>query len=140
MRVMVIGGGGREHAIVWALKKSDKVKEIYCAPGNAGIASLAECVPIGVDRFDELIRFAKEIPIDLVVVGPDDPLADGIVDAFEAENIPIYGPRRNAAEIEGSKIFMKHLLKNTAFRPPNTRHSPIMSRRWPTCADNPLRS
>ncbi|ALS29999.1 phosphoribosylamine--glycine ligase [Paenibacillus sp. 32O-W] len=111
MRVMVIGGGGREHAIVWALKKSDKVKEIYCAPGNAGIASLAECVPIGVDRFDELIRFAKEIPIDLVVVGPDDPLADGIVDAFEAENIPIYGPRRNAAEIEGSKIFMKHLLK-----------------------------
>ncbi|MBW7474855.1 phosphoribosylamine--glycine ligase [Paenibacillus oenotherae] len=111
MRIMVIGGGGREHAIVWALNKSDKVKQIYCAPGNAGIAELAECVPIPVNRFGDLIQFACDNAIDLVVVGPDDPLADGIVDAFEERNIPIFGPRKNAAAIEGSKIFMKDLLK-----------------------------
>lgn len=111
MRILVVGGGGREHAIVWALKKSEKVKEIFCAPGNAGIAQLAEVVPIAVSEFDELIRFAKDAAIDLVFVGPDDPLADGIVDAFEAAGIAAYGPRKNAAEIEGSKIFMKNLLK-----------------------------
>lgn len=111
MRIMVIGGGGREHAIVWALNKSDKVKQIYCAPGNAGIAELAECVPIPVNRFGDLIQFAIDNAVDLVVVGPDDPLADGIVDAFEERNIPIFGPRKNAAAIEGSKIFMKDLLK-----------------------------
>ncbi|KRE22812.1 phosphoribosylamine--glycine ligase [Paenibacillus sp. Soil522] len=111
MRILVVGGGGREHAIVWSLKKSEKVKEIFCAPGNAGIAQLAECVPIAVSEFDELIRFAKEASVDLVFVGPDDPLADGIVDAFEAAGIQAYGPRKNAAEIEGSKIFMKNLLK-----------------------------
>ncbi|MGO4344551.1 phosphoribosylamine--glycine ligase [Paenibacillus sp. MCAF9] len=111
MRILVVGGGGREHAIVWALKKSKKVKEIFCAPGNAGIAQLAEIVPIAVNQFDELIQFAKDAAIDLVFVGPDDPLADGIVDAFEAAGIVAYGPRKNAAEIEGSKIFMKNLLK-----------------------------
>jgi len=111
VRLLVIGGGGREHALVWALKKSDKVKEIYCAPGNAGIAQLAECVPIPVSRFGDLIQFAVDHAIDLVVVGPDDPLAAGIVDAFEARGIPIFGPRQNAAEIEGSKIFMKDLLR-----------------------------
>lgn len=111
MRILVVGGGGREHAIVWALKKSEKVTNIFCAPGNAGIAQLAECVPITVGQFDELISFAKDKAIDLVFVGPDDPLADGIVDAFEAHGIKAYGPRKNAAEIEGSKIFMKNLLK-----------------------------
>ncbi|MDQ0114993.1 phosphoribosylamine--glycine ligase [Paenibacillus harenae] len=111
MRILVVGSGGREHAIVWALKKSEKVKEVFCAPGNAGIGQLAECVPIAVSEFAELTRFAKEASIDLVFIGPDDPLADGIVDAFEAEGIPTYGPRKNAAEIEGSKIFMKNLLK-----------------------------
>lgn len=111
MRILVIGGGGREHAIVWALNKSEKVKELFCAPGNAGIARLAECVPIAVSQFDELIRFAKDAAIDLVFVGPDDPLADGIVDAFEAAGIPAFGPNKAAAEIEGSKIFMKNLLK-----------------------------
>ncbi|QYR21168.1 phosphoribosylamine--glycine ligase [Paenibacillus sp. sptzw28] len=111
MRIMVIGGGGREHAIVWALNKSDKVKKIYCAPGNAGIAELAECVPIPVNRFSDLIQFTIDHEIDLVVVGPDDPLAEGIVDPFEEQGIPIFGPRKNAAEIEGSKIFMKNLLK-----------------------------
>jgi phosphoribosylamine--glycine ligase len=111
LRIMVIGGGGREHAIVWALNNSEKVKKIYCAPGNAGIAELAECAPIPVNRFADLIQFAIDHSVDLVVVGPDDPLAEGIVDAFEEQNIPTYGPRKNAAEIEGSKIFMKNLLK-----------------------------
>jgi phosphoribosylamine--glycine ligase len=111
MRILVIGGGGREHAILWALKKSDKVKELFCAPGNAGSAKLAECVPIAVSQFDELTAFAKDASIDLVFVGPDDPLADGIVDAFEAAGIPAFGPNKLAAEIEGSKIFMKDLLK-----------------------------
>lgn len=111
MRILVIGRGGREHAIVWALKKSPKVEKIFCAPGNAGIAGLAENVDIGEMEFARLVGFAKEQSIDLVVVGPDDPLAAGIVDEFEAASIPVYGPRKNAAEIEGSKIFMKNLLR-----------------------------
>ena len=111
MRILVIGRGGREHAIVWALKKSPKVEKIFCSPGNAGIAGLAENVDIGEMEFARLVGFAKEQSIDLVVVGPDDPLAAGIVDEFEAASIPVYGPRKNAAEIEGSKIFMKNLLR-----------------------------
>ncbi|GIO33636.1 MULTISPECIES: phosphoribosylamine--glycine ligase [Paenibacillus] len=110
MDILVIGGGGREHAIVWALRKSPKAGTIYCAPGNAGIGQIAECVPIAVHEFDKLTAFANDKNIGLVVVGPDDPLADGIVDAFEAKNIPVFGPRKNAAEIEGSKTFMKDLL------------------------------
>ena len=110
MEILVIGGGGREHAIVWALNKSTKADRIYCAPGNAGIGQIAECVPIAVNEFDKLTAFAAEKQVGLVVVGPDDPLADGIVDAFEAKEIPVFGPRKNAAEIEGSKTFMKDLL------------------------------
>lgn len=110
MDILVIGGGGREHAIVWALRKSPKAGTIYCAPGNAGIGQIAECVPIAVHEFDKLTAFAADKNVGLVVVGPDDPLADGIVDAFEAKNIPVFGPRKNAAEIEGSKTFMKDLL------------------------------
>lgn len=110
MDILVIGGGGREHAIVWALSKSPKAGTIYCAPGNAGIAQLAQCVPIAVSEFDKLTAFAAEKQVGLVVVGPDDPLADGIVDAFDATGIPVFGPRKNAAEIEGSKTFMKDLL------------------------------
>ncbi|MDR0267641.1 phosphoribosylamine--glycine ligase [Paenibacillus sp.] len=110
MDILVIGGGGREHAIVWALAKSPKAGQIYCAPGNAGIGQIAECVPIAVNEFDKLTAFAAQKQVGLVVVGPDDPLADGIVDAFEAKNIPVFGPRKNAAEIEGSKTFMKDLL------------------------------
>ncbi|MBW5445696.1 phosphoribosylamine--glycine ligase [Cohnella sp. CFH 77786] len=112
MRILVIGRGGREHAIVWALKRHDRdnTRRIYCAPGNAGIAQLAETVDIGELEFDRLVEFAREKAIDLVVVGPDDPLAAGIVDALEAGGLRVYGPRRNAAEIEGSKIFMKNLL------------------------------
>ncbi|GIO98259.1 phosphoribosylamine--glycine ligase [Paenibacillus lautus] len=110
MDILVIGGGGREHAIVWALAKSPKADKIYCAPGNAGIGQLAECVPIAVSEFDKLAAFAVEKQVGLIVVGPDDPLADGIVDAFDATGIPVFGPRKNAAEIEGSKTFMKDLL------------------------------
>jgi len=111
VNVLVVGGGGREHAICWSLAKSGKVSRLYCAPGNAGIAGIAECVPIGPMKFDELVRFARDHGIDLVVVGPDDPLAGGIVDAFEAAGIPAFGPNKAAAEIEASKIFMKNLLR-----------------------------
>ncbi|MNJ42950.1 Phosphoribosylamine--glycine ligase [compost metagenome] len=110
MDILVIGGG-REHAICWALAKSPKAGTIYCAPGNAGIGQVAEIVPIAVNEFDKLTAFAQEKQVGLVVVGPDDPLADGIVDAFEAKSIPVFGPRKNAAHIEGSKTFMKDLLK-----------------------------
>lgn len=110
MDILVVGGGGREHAIIWKLAQSPAAGKIYCAPGNAGIAQLAECVPIGVFEFDKLTAFAQEHGVGLVVIGPDDPLAAGIVDAFEAQNIPVFGPRKNAAEIEGSKTFMKDLL------------------------------
>ncbi|WP_150274766.1 phosphoribosylamine--glycine ligase [Paenibacillus tepidiphilus] len=110
MDILVVGGGGREHAIVWSLSRSPKAGKIYCAPGNAGIAQLAECVPIGVFEFDKLAAFAKEREVGLVVIGPDDPLAAGIVDVLEAEGLRVFGPRRNAAEIEGSKTFMKDLL------------------------------
>ncbi|GAB6928826.1 phosphoribosylamine--glycine ligase [Paenibacillus sp. JCM 10914] len=111
MDILVIGGGGREHAIVWALSKSPKTGKIYCAPGNAGIGQLAECVPIAVSEFEKLAAFAQEKQVGLIVVGPDDPLADGIVDAFDVTGIPVFGPRKNAAEIEGSKTFMKDLLQ-----------------------------
>jgi len=111
VNILVIGSGGREHAIVWSLARSSRVTKLYCAPGNAGIAQIAECVPIGVMEFDKLVRFAKDNAIDLVVVGPDDPLAAGIVDAFGEAGIPAFGPTKAAAEIEGSKIFMKNLLR-----------------------------
>lgn len=111
MRVLVVGNGGREHAIIWSLKKSPKVSDIYCAPGNGGIAGLAECVAIGVNEFEKLGQFAKEKQIDLVVVGPEDPLTEGIVDYLEAQGLKVFGPRKNAAIIEGSKVFTKDLLK-----------------------------
>lgn len=111
MKVLVVGSGGREHAIVTSISKSDKVSKIYCAPGNAGIAALAECVDIGVMDFDKLVAFAKDNAVDLVVVAPDDPLVAGAVDAFEAAGIRAFGPRANAAIIEGSKAFSKDLMK-----------------------------
>ncbi len=111
MKVLVVGGGGREHALCWKISKSEKVDKIYCAPGNAGIASVAECVPIKAMEFDKLVAFAKENSIDLTVVGMDDPLVGGIVDAFEAEGLRIFGPRKNAAILEGSKAFSKDLMK-----------------------------
>ncbi|MNH93232.1 Phosphoribosylamine--glycine ligase [compost metagenome] len=111
MRILVIGRGGREHGIVWALNKSPKVSKLFCAPGNGGIASIAECVPITELQFEEISKFAIDQAIDLVVVAPDDPLAEGLVDYLEERNIVAFGPRANAAIIEGSKVFTKNLLK-----------------------------
>jgi len=111
MKVLIVGGGGREHAIAYAVAKSSKVDKIYCAPGNAGIAGIAECVPIGVMEFDKLTEFALKEKIDLTIVAPDDPLVAGAVDAFEAKGLRAFGPRANAAIIEGSKAFSKDLMK-----------------------------
>ena len=111
MKVLIIGGGGREHAIIWKLSQSAKVDKIYCAPGNGGIMDLAECVDIPVMDFEKQIQFAKEKGIDLTVVAPDDPLAAGAVDAFEAAGLRAFGPNKAAAIIEGSKAFSKDLMK-----------------------------
>ena len=111
MKVLIVGGGGREHAIAWKVAQSPRVDKLYCAPGNAGIAEVAECVDIGVMEFDKLVAFAKEKEIDLTVVAPDDPLAAGAVDAFEAAGLRAFGPRANAAILEGSKAFSKDLMK-----------------------------
>lgn len=112
MKVLIVGGGGREHAIAVSMKKSSRVEKLYCVPGNAGIAQLAECEPsIGVMEFDKIIAYAKEKAVDLVFVAPDDPLAGGLVDALEAEGIRAFGPRKNAAILEGSKAFSKDLMK-----------------------------
>ena len=111
MKVLIVGSGGREHAIATAVAKSPRVDKIYCAPGNAGIAGLAECVAIGAMEFDKLVAFAKENKIDFTIIGMDDPLVGGVVDAFEAEGLKVFGPRKNAAILEGSKAFSKDLMK-----------------------------
>ena len=111
MKVLIVGSGGREHAIAWSVAKSPKVDKIYCAPGNAGIAEYAECVDIGAMEFEKLAAFAREKEIDLTIVGMDDPLVGGIVDVFEAEGLRVFGPHKNAAILEGSKAFSKDLMK-----------------------------
>lgn len=111
MKVLIVGSGGREHAIAWKVAQSPKVDKIYCAPGNAGIAEYAECVPISAMEFDKLAAFAKEHEVDLTVIGMDDPLVGGIVDVFEAQGLRVFGPRKNAAILEGSKAFSKDLMK-----------------------------
>lgn len=111
MKVLIVGGGGREHAIAYCVAKSSKVEKMYCAPGNAGIAELAECVPIGAMEFDKLVTFAKEKEIDLAIIGMDDPLVGGLIDEFEKAGIRAFGPRKNAAILEGSKAFSKDLMK-----------------------------
>ena len=111
MKVLIVGSGGREHAIACKVAQSKKVDKIYCAPGNAGISEVAECVPIGAMEFDKLVAFAKEKEIDLTVIGMDDPLVGGIVDVFEKEGLRVFGPRKNAAILEGSKAFSKDLMK-----------------------------
>ncbi|MBQ2257154.1 MAG: phosphoribosylamine--glycine ligase [Lachnospiraceae bacterium] len=111
MKVLIVGSGGREHAIATSVAKSARVDKIYCAPGNAGIGQIAECVPIGAMEFDKLVAFAKEKEIDLTIIGMDDPLVGGVVDAFEAEGLRVFGPRKNAAILEGSKAFSKDLMK-----------------------------
>jgi len=111
MKVLIVGSGGREHAIAWKVAQSEKVDKIYCAPGNAGCAEYAECVPIGAMEFDKLVAFAKENEVDLTVIGMDDPLVGGVVDAFEEAGLRVFGPRKNAAILEGSKAFSKDLMK-----------------------------
>ena len=112
MKVLIVGGGGREHAIAVSMKKSSRVEKLYCVPGNAGIAQIAECDPsIGVMDFDRIVAYAKEKKIDLVFVAPDDPLVGGLVDRMEAEGFRTFGPRSDAAILEGSKAFSKDLMK-----------------------------
>ncbi len=120
MKVLVVGGGGREHAICAALKKSPKVDELFCAPGNAGIAQVAQCVDLKATDVDGVVRWAKEHAMDFVVVAPDDPLALGMVDALEQAGIPAFGPRKNAAIIEASKDFSKNLMVKYGI--PTARH------------------
>ncbi|MCR5674852.1 MAG: phosphoribosylamine--glycine ligase [Lachnospiraceae bacterium] len=111
MKILIVGGGGREHAIAHSVAKSAQVEKIYCAPGNAGISEIAECVPITPMEFDRLVGFARDKAIDLTIVGMDDPLVGGIVDRFEEAGLTVFGPRKNAAIIEGSKAFSKELMK-----------------------------
>ena len=111
MKVLIVGSGGREHAIATSVAKSSKVDKIYCAPGNAGIGMIAECVPIGAMEFDKIVAFAKENAIDLTIVGMDDPLVGGLIDELEKEGLRAFGPRKNAAILEGSKAFSKDLMK-----------------------------
>ena len=112
MKVLIVGGGGREHAIAVSMKKSKRVDRLYCVPGNAGIAQIAECDPsIGVMEFDRIVAYAKEKAVDLVFVAPDDPLVGGLVDVLKAEGFRVFGPDKKAAILEGSKAFSKDLMK-----------------------------
>ncbi len=111
MKVLIVGSGGREHTIAACVAKSPKVDKIYCAPGNAGIGQIAECLPIGAMEFDKLVAFAKEQAIDLTIVGMEDPLVGGLVDEMEAAGLRVFGPKKNAAILEGSKAFSKDLMK-----------------------------
>lgn len=111
MKVLVVGGGGREHALCWKISQSPLVEKTYCAPGNAGISRHAERVAIGVGDFDSLVQFVKKESVDLTVVGPEQPLCEGITDFFEKEGLLVFGPSKAAAELEGSKIFSKNLMK-----------------------------
>lgn len=111
MKVLIVGSGGREHAIAWSVAKSPKVDKIYCAPGNAGISEYAECVDIGAMEFEKLADFAEKNSVDLTIIGMDDPLVGGVVDVFEARGLKVFGPRKNAAILEGSKAFSKDLMK-----------------------------
>ncbi len=111
MKVLIVGSGGREHAIAWSVAKSEQVDKIYCAPGNAGISEYAECVDIGAMEFDKLVDFAKQNQIDLTIIGMDDPLVGGVVDVFEAAGLRVFGPDKKAAILEGSKAFSKDLMQ-----------------------------
>jgi phosphoribosylamine--glycine ligase len=111
MKILVVGGGGREHALVWKLSESPDIENIYCVPGNGGIEEIATCINLDVGDFDGLIRFSKQESIDLVVVGPEGPLAAGIVDAFESRGIAIFGPRKDGALVETSKVFAKRMME-----------------------------
>ena len=111
MKILIVGSGGREHAIAWSVARSPKAEKIYCAPGNAGIEEIAECVPIKAMEFEKLADFAQQEKIDLTIIGMDDPLVGGVVDVFEERGLRVFGPRKNAAILEGSKAFSKDLMK-----------------------------
>ncbi len=119
MRVLVIGGGGREHALVWKIAQSPRVTSIFCAPGNPGIATLAECVPIQASNIQDLLTFARDYSIDLTIVGPEAPLSDGIADRFRQARLRIFGPGRMAARIETSKVFAKDLMRQNGIPTPS---------------------
>jgi phosphoribosylamine--glycine ligase len=140
MKVLVIGSGGREHALAWKLAQSPRVREVYCAPGNAGIAATAQCVDIGATDLDRLLSFAREVGIDLTVVGPEEPLCRGIVDRFEQAGLRIFGPRRQAAELEGSKVFSKRIMTQYMIPTANARtfDDPERARQYLQAADYPL--
>ena len=110
MKILVVGSGGREHAIIWKLAQSSRVSKLYCAPGNGGISDLAECIPVNVNNIEGIVEAAKQIKADLVVVAPDNPLADGMVNVLEDAGIRAFGPKREAALIEASKVFSKNLM------------------------------
>ncbi|QUI24389.1 phosphoribosylamine--glycine ligase [Vallitalea pronyensis] len=140
MNILVVGSGGREHAIVWKLAQSSRVDKLYCAPGNAGIASLAECVDIAATDIEGLLAFVKANPVDLTVVGMDDPLMLGIVDRFESEGLSIFGPRQNAAILEGSKVFSKELMEK--YHIPTAAYAsfsdPVLAKAYIQSSDYPL--
>ena len=115
MNILVIGSGGREHALVWKLKQSEQVTTVFCAPGNAGIRAMATCVDIASDDIPGLLAFALEQQVDLTIVGPEDPLTKGIVDIFEEQGLRIFGPNSKGAVLEGSKVFTKDFLKKTPY-------------------------
>jgi len=121
MKILVVGGGGREHTLVWKISQSPLVRKIYCAPGNAGISSLAECIPISPADLSQLAQFARDNKIDLTVVGPEAPLVEGIVDEFQTQGLRIFGPSREAAQIEGSKAFAKEFMKRYGIPTANYR-------------------
>ena len=140
MKILIVGSGGREHAIAQAVAASPRAEKIYCAPGNAGIARLAECVPIGVMEFDKITEFAREKEVDLVIVAPDDPLAAGLVDVLEEAGLRAFGPRKNAAILEGSKAFSKDLMKkyNIPTAAYETFDDPGAAAAWLETADYPI--
>src|SRR5436190_6549749 len=139
MKILVIGKGGREHALVWKLAQSPRAEQVYCAPGNAGTALDGVNVPIEVNDFDYLLRFAKKEKIDLTVVGPEEPLSRGIVDVFQREGLRIFGPTREAAQIEASKVFAKRLMRDAdvptaefrVFDHPDPARHYVRSREYP---------
>jgi phosphoribosylamine--glycine ligase len=140
MKVLVIGSGGREHALAWKLRQSPRVREVFCAPGNAGIAETAQCVDIGATDIDRLLSFAGEMGIDLTVVGPEEPLCRGIVDRFEEAGLRIFGPRKQAAELEGSKVFSKRIMTQYMIPTANARtfDDEERARQYLQAADYPL--
>ena len=121
MKILLVGGGGREHALAWKISKSPLLTKLYAAPGNAGIAESAECVDISADNIDGLLEFAQKNAIDLTVVGPEGPLCKGIVNLFQDNGLRIFGPTKEAAELEGSKVFCKNLLRRYGIPTANYR-------------------